>query len=119
MAQQFLNGADVVTVLQKVRRKRVPERVARRLLGKAGLEHSLSDGTLDDRLVQMMAAALTRGSVDVESRRREHPLPGPFTARVTVLPSERPPQLDPSLRPGGGRVDGVLPPVRYALGGRP
>jgi len=95
VAQQFLNGADVVTVLQKVRRKRVPERVARRLLGKAGLEHSLSDGTLDDRLVQMMAAALTRGSVDVESRRREHPLPGQFTPRVGVLPRERPRQLDP------------------------
>src|SRR5207302_10486819 len=90
-----LKGADVVTVLQKVRRKRVPERVARRLLGKAGLKHGLSDGTLDDRLVQMMAAALTRGSVDVESRRREHPLPGPFAPRVGVLPSERPRQLDP------------------------
>jgi hypothetical protein len=33
--------------------------VARRLLGKAGLEHGLSDGTLDDRLVQLMAAALS------------------------------------------------------------
>src|SRR3989441_341340 len=64
-------------------------------LGKAGLEHSLSDGTLDDRLVQMMAAALTRGLVDVESRRRKHPLPGPFAPGVRVLPRERPRQLDP------------------------
>jgi len=90
VTQQFLNGADVVTVLQEVRRKRVPECVARRLLGKTGPEHGFSNGTLDDRLVQMMAAALPRGPVDVEPRRREHPLPGPFAPRVGVLPSERP-----------------------------
>src|SRR5262249_35834219 len=43
----------------------------------------------------MMTAALTGGPVDVEARRREHPLPGPFAPRVRVLPSERPRQLDP------------------------
>jgi len=66
VTQQFLNGADVVTVLQEMRRKGMPERVARRLLGKAGLEHGFSNGTLDDRLVQMMAEALPRGPGDVE-----------------------------------------------------
>src|SRR5437867_6945906 len=77
VAQQLLNGADVVPVLQQVRRKGVPEGVTRRLLRQGGLEHGLADGTLDDRLVQMMAPALTRGPVDVEPRRREHPVPCP------------------------------------------
>src|SRR5262245_22049518 len=43
----------------------------------------------------MMTAALTRGPVDVESRRWEHPLPGPFAPSVGVLPSECPGQFDP------------------------
>lgn len=66
------------------------------LLRQAGLEHGLADGPLDDRLVQMMRAALPRRPVNVEARRREDPLPA-HSRPVRVLPGERPRQLDPPL----------------------
>src|SRR5881396_1510243 len=48
-----------------------------------------------------MAAALAGGAVDIEPRRREHPLPAPLTARVGVLPIQGVRQLHPA----GATVD--------------
>src|SRR6185436_10732905 len=70
--------------------------VTRRLLDYASLQHGLADGSLDDRLVQMVTAALAGVAVHVEARRGEHPLPGPLATRIRILPGERPWQLDPA-----------------------
>jgi hypothetical protein len=48
MAQQFLNGADVVTVLKKVRREGMPERVTGCLFRDAGLQDGLANCALDE-----------------------------------------------------------------------
>jgi hypothetical protein len=53
-------------------------------------------GALQDGLVQMVAAALTGGPVEVVPRGWEDPLPGPVTAGVRVLAGQGPGQLDPA-----------------------
>jgi hypothetical protein len=44
--EQLLDSTDIVPVFRKVRRKRVPERVAARLLGDPGRAHGLFDRAL-------------------------------------------------------------------------
>jgi hypothetical protein len=55
MAQQFLYRSDVVPILQQMGGERVPEGVASRALGDPGPPYCVPDGSLDRRLVQMMA----------------------------------------------------------------
>src|SRR5262245_26949643 len=54
------------------------------------------DRPLEDRLVQVVAAALTGHAVYIEASRREDPLPSPGSAGVRVLAQERAGQLDPA-----------------------
>ncbi|HVG84698.1 MAG TPA: hypothetical protein VM820_09265 [Vicinamibacterales bacterium] len=62
---QFL-GADIVAVLEQVRRERVAQGVAAGPLGDAGSVHGLGDGTLDDGLVQMEAAGRAPARIAAE-----------------------------------------------------
>jgi hypothetical protein len=55
MAQRFLYRSDVVPILQQMGGERVPEGVASRALGDPGPPYCVPDGSLDRRLVQMMA----------------------------------------------------------------
>ena len=96
MAEQLLNGPDVVAVFEEMRRERVAERVTRRPLDEASFEDRLSDRTLDDGFVQMMTTPLPCRAIRVESCRREEPLPAPFAARMWVLAAERPRKLHPA-----------------------
>src|SRR5215831_4039275 len=72
------------------------QRVTARALGDARVAHGVLDRSLHDRLVQVMSTALAGRPVDVESRGRKHPLPGPLAARVRILPCQRPRKLDPA-----------------------
>jgi len=96
VAEQLLDGSDVLSVLQQMSREGVTERVARGQLHDAGCAYGLLDGPLQDRLVKMMTAALSSVTVDVESRGRKEPLPAPVPPRVRVFAGERERKLDPS-----------------------
>ena len=73
VAEELLHGPDVVSGFQKMRRERMPERMAARWLANPGGTHGDVDGALDDRLVKVVAPALTGQAIDVEMRRREDP----------------------------------------------
>jgi hypothetical protein len=56
VAEQFLHGPDVVATFEQVRGEGVAEGVAGDALVDSRRPRSLGDGTLDDRLVQVMPA---------------------------------------------------------------
>jgi hypothetical protein len=56
---------DIVTGLEEVSGEGVAERVAGRELGDAGPQRCLSDGSLDDGFMQVVAPALARNPIDV------------------------------------------------------
>ena len=58
VAQELLDGADVVTVLQEMGGEGVPEGVATRRFGDAGPPHRTLHGPLENRFVQVVAAPL-------------------------------------------------------------
>src|SRR5438105_14770740 len=95
----------------------MPERVTARVLEAAGLAQGALDGTLDDGLVQVMAAALAGESLHVVAGRREHPLPAELASGVRVLPRQRVGHGDPA---GAGlEVPAVLPAYRPDLRQQP
>jgi hypothetical protein len=83
--KQFLHAPDVVAVLDPVLRERVPQRVGARALRDASLAHGRLHRPLQDRFVQVMAAALARQPVAADAGGGEHPLPAPFPAHARVL----------------------------------
>ena len=84
MSQQFLNGADVVTALQKVCGKGMPKRVAGRPLHDAGDAGCDVHRPLDGTLVKVVAVVLPIDAIMVVSLGGEHPLPSPggFQSRI-------------------------------------
>ena len=52
--EQFLNGTQIVSAFEQMRRERVPKRMAGRPLGDTGLSHCFSHGALNGRLMKMM-----------------------------------------------------------------
>ncbi|SRR6266536_275683 len=85
-----------LAIVQQVGGKGVPKGVAAHALGDARAESGGPDRALQDRFVEVMAAAVAGQSVDVDARGRKDPLPGPFAPCVGVLPREGPRQLDPA-----------------------
>ena len=76
VSQELLDGADIVACLEQVRREGVAKGVRACALGDPGEPHGIPDRTLQDRLVEMVAAVLPGTLVDADPSRREHPLPG-------------------------------------------
>src|SRR5882762_6333913 len=74
----------------------MPERVTARMLNDAGLAQRALDGTLDDGLVQVMAAALAGEAIHVVPGRRECPLPAELASGVRVRPRQRVGHGDPA-----------------------
>src|SRR5262245_31686495 len=97
--EQLLDSADVLAGLQEVGGERMPERVARGPLRDPGAAHGVLDGTLQHRLVKMMAPPLVGRALHVDARRREHRLPPPLAPGLGILPAESPRQLDPARAP--------------------
>ena len=60
VAQKLLDRADVVIGLQKMRRERVPERVAGDSLGQFSLSDGFVQRLLDMRVVKMISTQLLR-----------------------------------------------------------
>src|SRR5437868_8877251 len=91
----------------------MPERVTARVLQDAGLAQRALDGALDDRFVQVMAAALAGDAIHIVSGRREHPLPAQLAPGVRVLSRQRVGNGDPA---GAGlEVHAMLPAYRLDL----
>ena len=65
--KEALDGADVIAVLEEMGGERVPERVATGRLRDPGGADGVVDRTLDDTLVQMVAAALAGRAIDVRA----------------------------------------------------
>src|SRR5665647_2730538 len=102
VAEQLLDGADVVAGLEQMRRKGVAESVAGGVLGYAGALHGVFDGALDGRRVDVVAALLIGATVGPATLLREDPLPAPLGRGGGVLALEGCGELDPS--PAVGEV---------------
>ena len=88
MAEEFLNGSDVVPVFQQVGGKGMPERMAGRALGESGFAHCHLDRLLPKRFVEVVPAALAGLLIDIDPREREDPAPSTFpVAEVTETSS--------------------------------
>jgi hypothetical protein len=88
VAEQFLDGPDVVAILEEVGSERVAQGMAGGGLGDAWRKSGAADGSLDYRLVKEMASALARWTTNVGSGGWEDPLPRPFPLCVGVLEGE-------------------------------
>lgn len=82
MAEEFLDGSDVVARLEQVSREGMAEGVTGGSLGDSGPPHCFPNGPLHGRLVVVMPKELGDRSIEVGSRRRECPLPRPLSAGV-------------------------------------
>ena len=80
MAKEFLNGSDVVPVLEHVGGKGVPKCVAGGRLGQTRLADGFLDRPLQDRFVEVVPAALAGLSIDVDLPGQEDPLPSRYPA---------------------------------------
>jgi len=102
VAQELLDGPDVVTCLEEVGGESVPERVAgggfEEVCGLAGG----AERTLKHCFVKVMAPELAVGGTVVASC-REDPLPRPFALRKRVLMSECARKLDVARARSGPR----------------
>ena len=106
VAEEFLNRAGVVAVLEEMGRERVSKSVGACRFRNSGREHGLPYRTLQGTLVQKMPAALATLTMGVVSCRWKDPLPSPFAGRVWVFPGERVGQFDET---------GALPEVTSVL----
>src|SRR5258708_36426068 len=95
----------------------MPERWRVWVLDGAGMAQRALDGTLDDGLVQVMAAALAGEAIHVVPGRRERPLPAELASGVRVFARQRVGHGDPA---GAGlEVDAMLPAYRLDLRQQP
>jgi hypothetical protein len=96
VAQELLDGADVVAVLKEMGRERVAERMAGDALGDASRAGGAGNGGLKDSLVEVVTAKLMGERVPVAPGGGEHPLPEPVAAGVGKLPGESIWKFDPT-----------------------
>ena len=88
MAEELLNGSDVVPVLDQTGGEGVPERLAGRALGESGFAHCHLDRLLQKRFAEVVPATLAGFSISVDPRGREDLLPSTFpVAEVTETSS--------------------------------
>jgi hypothetical protein len=85
MAEELLDGADVVTAFEEVRGKGVTQGVAADALGETCCPRGLSDCLLHDGFVEVVATPLTGRLVEVRTGNGEAPLPRPLALRVRIL----------------------------------
>ena len=89
MAEQFLDGPDIVPIFEQMRRERMPQRVAGNPFGDAGTDGGIPYGFLKDGFEEVMPIEVPRFVVLVRTVRREHPLPAPFPGSPRIFPGKR------------------------------
>src|SRR5688572_8969899 len=85
VAEELLDGPNVVAALEQVGGEGVTERVRTGTLAEARTQGSLLHRALDDRFVEVMAAPLTARELDVHPRRRKDALPRPLSSAFGYL----------------------------------
>lgn len=88
MAQQLLNGSNVIAAFKDVCGEGMPECVACGPLREPGLRHGASHGFLHQRFVNVMTALFVGLAVDPSVVLGKHPLPAPVLWRVGILAVE-------------------------------
>jgi hypothetical protein len=88
VAEQLLNGTDVVAALEQVGRKAVAQAVTGGALGESCLTRGMNDGALYRAFMEVMAAAFSGGKMHICARGGEEPLPEPVALRVGILASK-------------------------------
>ncbi len=106
MAEEVLDGANVVASFEEVGGKAVAQGVRADVLRDGGEERGAANGTLEDGFVEVVSPDLTSAGMDVVTRGREDSLPGPVAWRVGVLPGKAVREFD---------VAGTLPKVEQVL----
>lgn len=89
VAEQFLDRADVLAVLEEVGGEGMAQGVTGRSLAESGSQDGFAHGSLDDGFVQVVAAGLSRLDVAVCAGRREDPWPGGRASGPGELVGER------------------------------
>lgn len=97
MAQELLDGPDVVAAHQQMGREGVPQGVHGRRFGQACLQDGCPKGPLDLALAQMIAPDPAALGIYGSFRRREDVLPSPFALRSRIFGRERIGQMDPPV----------------------
>jgi hypothetical protein len=94
MSQQLLYGPNVLSTLEKMRGKRVPESVACHPLCHAARQRGAPHRALDDSLMNVMPPDRSR-AVLVSLAGWKNPLPSPLVRRHRPLPRQRVRQPNP------------------------
>ena len=77
VTQQLLDGADVATRFEQMRRKTMPKGMTARRLQDPRFVHGRLDCSLQDLFMLMVASRKTGVHVSAERVRGKHPLPSP------------------------------------------
>ena len=85
MAEEFLNGADIVTGFEQVGGKRMPEGMAGNVFIQPSTAGGLFDGFLQGTGGHVVSAQVTAARINGQPGRKENKLPGPFRAGVRVF----------------------------------
>ena len=88
VAEEFLDGADVVAVLEEVGGEGVAEGVAADAFGEVGGSDGLFECFLESAFVEMVALPDFGVGVLDAATRREDPLPNPLFVRVWIFAIE-------------------------------
>ena len=86
VAQEFLDGADVVAAFKKMGGEAVAEGVAAGAFGHSGGEDCIAYGALDYAVIHIVSALVLGAGVGPAVLLGEYPLPGPFAGGVWVFP---------------------------------
>ena len=101
VAEQLLNGADVISLLDKMGGERMAQGVAADFFVDTCLVCGRGNGALDRPVVYMVAAADARARIDREFPGGEQPLPSPGDTCARIFARQRPGEVD--------AFDAVLP----------
>jgi len=77
VAEQFLDGADIVAAFYEVGREGVAEGVAGGSFGESGFQDGFMDGTLEDGFVHVKSSFFAGLGVFPAAALGEYPLPAP------------------------------------------
>ena len=89
MAQQLLDGADVVAVFKQMGGEGMAKTMAARGFCDARPNSGILERALEDGFVQMVPAPFAREPVGVMAGRGKHPLPAPLLGSVGTMPATR------------------------------
>ena len=94
VAEELLDGADVVAGFEQMGGKTVAQGVAGGGFRDACFQNGSAEGALGHGFVKVVAAVLAGGAVTVLARSGEHPLPRPRLGAAGVLFAQRAGQCD-------------------------